>query len=120
MLSERGFRGTLIMDHTQKLMDVRVEPDITRRDGSGRSARTLSGGEKSFAQICLLLAIWEAMGAPIRCLDEFDVFMDAVNRTISVNLLIEGARQSIGRQFILISPGTKTDIKKAPDVNAIE
>lgn len=120
MLSERGFRGTLIMDHNQKLMDVRVEPDITKRDGAGRSARTLSGGEKSFAQICLLLAIWEAMGAPIRCLDEFDVFMDAVNRTISVNLLIEGARQSIGRQFILISPGSKTDIKRAPDVHVFE
>ncbi|KAK5345336.1 Structural maintenance of chromosomes protein 6 [Exophiala xenobiotica] len=120
MLSERGFRGRLVMDHRQKLMDLKVEPDITRRDGSGRSARTLSGGEKSFSQICLLLAIWEAMGAPIRCLDEFDVFMDAVNRTVSVNLLIEGARQSIGRQFILISPGNKSDIKRAPDVKAIE
>lgn len=120
MLSERGFRGTLILDHKQKLMDIRVEPDITRRDGTGRSVRTLSGGEKSFSQICLLLAIWEAMGAPIRCLDEFDVFMDAVNRTTSVNLLIEGARQSIGGQFILISPGTKSDIKRAPDVNPIE
>ncbi|EXJ89788.1 hypothetical protein A1O3_02855 [Capronia epimyces CBS 606.96] len=120
MLSERGFRGTLTLDHKQKLMDIRVEPDITRRDGTGRSVRTLSGGEKSFAQICLLLAIWEAMGAPIRCLDEFDVFMDAVNRSTSVNLLIEGARQSIGGQFILISPGTKSDIKRAPDVNPIE
>ncbi|KAK6364969.1 Structural maintenance of chromosomes protein 6 [Exophiala oligosperma] len=120
MLSERGFRGRLIMDHHQKLMDLKVEPDITRRDGSGRSARTLSGGEKSFSQICLLLAIWEAMGAPIRCLDEFDVFMDAVNRSISVNLLIEGARQSIGRQFILISPGSKSDIPRAPDVKVNE
>lgn len=120
MLSERGFRGTLIMDHQKKLMDLRVEPDITRRDGSGRSARTLSGGEKSYSQVCLLLAMWEAMGAPIRCLDEFDVFMDAVNRNISVNLLIDGARQSIGRQFILISPGTKTDIRSAPDVKVHE
>lgn len=120
MLSERGFRGALRIDHTQKMMNISVEPDITRRDGTGRSARTLSGGEKSFAQICLLLSIWDAMGVPIRCLDEFDVFMDAVNRTTSVNLLIEGARQSIGSQFILISPGTKSDIKRAPDVCAIE
>lgn len=120
MLSERGFRGTLRLDHVQKMMNISVEPDITRWDGSGRNARTLSGGEKSFAQICLLLSIWDAMGVPIRCLDEFDVYMDAVNRTTSVNLLIEGARQSIGRQFILISPGTKSDIKRAPDVTAIE
>jgi len=120
LLSQRSFRGEIITDHKQKLLDLRVEPDITKRDGAGRGTRTLSGGEKSFSQICLLLAIWEAMGSPIRCLDEFDVFMDAVNRNTSVNLLIEGARQSIGRQFILISPGTKTDIKRASDVNAIE
>jgi chromosome segregation ATPase len=60
------------------------------------------------------------MGSPIRCLDEFDVYMDAVNRTKTVELLIGGARQSIGRQFILISPGMKSDIKWAPDVAAIE
>ncbi|RMZ82300.1 hypothetical protein DV738_g1812, partial [Chaetothyriales sp. CBS 135597] len=119
-LSERGFRGEVILDHEQKMLDVRVEPDTTQRDGGGRSARTLSGGEKSFSQICLLLSIWEAMGSPIRCLDEFDVFMDAVNRSTSVSLLIEAARQSRGRQFILISPGTKSDIKKAPDVHTIE
>lgn len=120
MLSERGFRGQVIMDHKKKMMEIQVEPDITTRDSSGRGVRTLSGGEKSFTQICLLLAIWEAMGSPVRCLDEFDVFMDAVNRSISVNLLIEGARQSIGKQFILISPGNKTDIKRAPDVHALE
>ncbi|RMZ85324.1 hypothetical protein DV737_g709, partial [Chaetothyriales sp. CBS 132003] len=119
-LSERGFRGEVMLDHEQKMLDVRVEPDTTQRDGGGRSARTLSGGEKSFSQICLLLSIWEAMGSPIRCLDEFDVFMDAVNRSTSVSLLIEAARQSRGRQFILISPGTKSDIKKAPDVHTIE
>ncbi|OAL27818.1 hypothetical protein AYO20_09671 [Fonsecaea nubica] len=119
-LSERGFRGRLHIDHRKKEMDIAVEPDITRRDGTGRSAKTLSGGEKSFAQICLLLSIWDAMGVPIRCLDEFDVFMDAVNRNTSVNLLIDGARHSSGGQFILISPGTKSDIKKAPDVCAIE
>lgn len=120
MLSERGFRGQVAMDHKKKMMELQVEPDITTRDGSGRGVRTLSGGEKSFTQICLLLAIWEAMGSPVRCLDEFDVFMDAVNRSISINLLIEGARQSIGKQFILISPGARSDIKEAPDVNAHE
>lgn len=120
LLSERNFRGKLVTDHKEKLLELSVEPDITRRDGSGRGARTLSGGEKSFSQICLLLAIWEAMGSPIRCLDEFDVFMDAVNRSLSVNLLIDAARRSTGRQFVLISPGTKADIKTAPDVNVRE
>lgn len=60
----------------------------------------MSGGEKSFSTICLLLSLWDAMGCPIRgefnsrmipglysyyvALDEFDVYMDAVNRYVLV------------------------------------
>ncbi|EFE29612.1 DNA repair protein Rad18, putative [Trichophyton benhamiae CBS 112371] len=69
LLSERGFRGRLLANHKKKLLDVQVEPDSTK-DSISRGAKTLSGGEKSFSQICLLLALWEAMGSPIRCLDE--------------------------------------------------
>jgi hypothetical protein len=36
----------------------------------------------------MLLSVWEAIGSPIRCLDEFDVFMDNVNRAISTNMLV--------------------------------
>src|SRR6202000_310309 len=117
---ERGFRGQLHIDHKRKEMDIAVEPDITRRSAEGRSAKTLSGGEKSFSQICLLLSVWDAMGVPIRCLDEFDVFMDAVNRSTSVRLLVDGARDSSGGQFILISPSTRADIMRAADINTVE
>ena len=120
MLGQRGFRGQLILDHKKGLLDLKVEPDITRKSEKGRDARTLSGGEKSFSQLCLLLAIWEAMGSPIRCLDEFDVYMDAVNRNLSANLLIEGARKSTGKQFVLISPGSIDDIPAAGDVNRVQ
>ena len=48
--------------------------------------------------------MWEAMGAPVRCLDEFDVFMDSVNRDVSMEMLIRFARDSVGKQFILITP----------------
>ena len=123
LLSERSFRGRIDMNHDQRLLQLAVEPDINRRDGDGRGARTLSGGEKSFSQLCLLLAIWEAMGSPIRCLDEFDVYMDAVNRNMSVKLLVEAARQSKERQFIFISPGTKSDLhtfRGADDIHVQE
>ena len=120
LLSERSFRGKLLADHKEKVLDIQVEPDITKQDGSGRQAKTLSGGEKSFSQICLLLSIWEAMGSPIRCLDEFDVYMDSVNRKMSIDLLISAARQSKGRQFILITPGSKSEIKLESDIHARE
>lgn len=120
LLTERAFRGELLMNHSKRLLDLRIEPDVTERDPTGRDTKTLSGGEKSFSQICLLLAMWEAMGSPLRCLDEFDVFMDAVNRSLSVKIIIEAARESVGRQYILISPGSKEDIPCAPDVRVVE
>ncbi|TVY26432.1 Structural maintenance of chromosomes protein [Lachnellula hyalina] len=104
LLSERAFRGKLTIDHIAKKLDVHVEPDETNISGKGRQTKTLSGGEKSFSSICLLLSLWEAMGAPLRCLDEFDVFMDDVNRDVSTNMIITAARRSVGRQFILITP----------------
>jgi chromosome segregation ATPase len=70
LLSERQFRGRINIDHTTKMLDIQVQPDITTKSDKGRMAVTLSGGEKSFSTICLLLSLWEAMGAPIRCLDE--------------------------------------------------
>ncbi|ROT42705.1 P-loop containing nucleoside triphosphate hydrolase protein [Sodiomyces alkalinus F11] len=104
LLSERGFRGNIIFDHKARKLQLSVEPDETRKKGMGRSTKTLSGGEKSFSSICMLLSIWEAMGSPLRCLDEFDVFMDNVNRTISTNMLITAARRVVTRQYIMITP----------------
>jgi len=88
LLSERAFRGKLVIDHKTKQLEVHVEPDETTKSGKGRQTKTLSGGEKSFSSICLLLSLWEAMGAPLRCLDEFDVFMDDVNRDVSSRMIV--------------------------------
>ncbi|KAF7883857.1 hypothetical protein EAF00_011169 [Botryotinia globosa] len=117
LLSERAFRGKLEIDHKNRLLDVHVEPDETSNNKKGRQTKTLSGGEKSFSSICLLLSLWEAMGAPLRCLDEFDVFMDDVNRDVSTKMIISAARRAVGRQFILITPkALGAGIDKNPDV----
>lgn len=120
LLSERGYRGKLLLDHKNKKLQVQVEPDDTRRTVSGRDTKTLSGGEKSFSSICLLLAIWDAMGSRMRCLDEFDVFMDNVNRDVSTNMLVDAARRSVGRQYIFITPNAiQGSARHAPDVKII-
>jgi hypothetical protein len=56
-------------------MGLQVQTD----DQAGTQAkekdpRSLSGGEKSFSTICLLLALWEAIGCPIRCLGTTSAF----------------------------------------------
>jgi chromosome segregation ATPase len=40
-----------------------------------KDPKSLSGGEKSYSTICLLLSLWASMRNPFRALDEFDVFM---------------------------------------------
>ncbi|QLI67597.1 Structural maintenance of chromosomes protein 6 [Metarhizium brunneum] len=104
LLSERGFRGKIDLDHRGRKVTIHIEPDETKKSSAGRNTKTLSGGEKSFSSICMLLSVWEAIGSPIRCLDEFDVFMDNVNRAISTNMLVDAARRSVSRQYILITP----------------
>ncbi|KAF1928879.1 structural maintenance of chromosomes protein 6 [Didymella exigua CBS 183.55] len=116
LLSERKFRGTLQIDHKNKALDINVQPDSTERSGDGRQTKTLSGGEKSFSTVCLLLSLWDAMGSPIRCLDEFDVFMDSVNRDRSMNMIIAAARRSVGRQFIFITPQSMNNVQQDSDV----
>ena len=121
LLAERGFRGKMRISHEQKILELHVEPEVTRTSRNshsegGRQTKTLSGGEKSFATICLLLALWDAMGSPVRCLDEFDVFMDSVNRDISMGMMIKAARRSVGRQYILITPQAMSGVTTAMDV----
>ncbi|PSK54037.1 hypothetical protein B9Z65_7843 [Elsinoe australis] len=116
LLRHRKFKGRLMSDHDARSLDIMVEPDVTKTSDKGRQTKTLSGGEKSFSTICLLLAIWEAMGSPIRCLDEFDVFMDNVNRDTSMRMMIQAARAATGKQYILITPQSMNNINVENDM----
>ncbi|KXN81796.1 Structural maintenance of chromosomes protein 6 [Leucoagaricus sp. SymC.cos] len=105
-LSQRGYFGKLLFDHEKRQLVLKVQTDdqASQADQKEKDPRSLSGGEKSFSTICLLLALWESIGCPIRCLDEFDVFMDAVNRRISMKMMIDTANASNQKQYILITP----------------
>ena len=54
--------------------------------------KTLSGGEKSYSTISLVLALWAHIHPPFRILDEFDVFMDSLNRRIALDQIINYAK----------------------------
>jgi len=95
----------------------RAGPNGEKWEALRLNNKSLSGGEKSFATVCFLLALWEVMDSPIRCLDEFDVFQDDVNRRISINLLVAAAAK--GNQYLIISP-KGLDIARTNEVGVIE
>jgi len=117
-LAKKGFAGHIEFDHKEKTLDISVQLDKMRppEESVSRDTKSLSGGERSYSTVALLLALWEAMETPFRAMDEFDVFMDAVNRRISMDLLIGAARSHKNRQFIFITPHDISTISPGPDL----
>ncbi|XP_078069218.1 structural maintenance of chromosomes protein 6-like isoform X2 [Mustelus asterias] len=103
MLSQRGYHGKMSFDHKNATLSIAVQP------GEGDKAalsdmRSLSGGERSFSTVCFILSLWDTMESPFRCLDEFDVYMDMVNRRISMDMMLKVANSQRYRQFIFLTP----------------
>ncbi|XP_032234890.2 structural maintenance of chromosomes protein 6 isoform X4 [Nematostella vectensis] len=115
MLSQRGYQGKMKFDHKNEALYLQVNVE----QGKGRNAkdtRSLSGGERSFSTVSFIMALWEAMESPFRCLDEFDVFMDMVNRRISMQMMLKVAKEQLQRQFILLTPQDMSAIGGGPTV----
>ncbi|KAI5098324.1 structural maintenance of chromosomes protein 6, partial [Silurus meridionalis] len=103
MLSQRGYTGKMSFNHKKETLSISIQP------GDGDKAamsdmRSLSGGERSFSTVCFVLSLWAIAEAPFRCLDEFDVYMDMVNRRISMDMMLKIAASQRYRQFIFLTP----------------
>ncbi|KAM9070887.1 structural maintenance of chromosomes protein 6 isoform X1 [Sarcophilus harrisii] len=103
LLSQRAYSGKMLFDHKNETLAITVQP------GEGSQAafsdmRSLSGGERSFSTVCFILSLWSIAESPFRCLDEFDVYMDMVNRRIAMDMILKMADSQHYRQFILLTP----------------
>lgn len=67
-------------------------------------AAGMSGGERSFTTICFLVSCWQLMDMPFYIVDEFDVFMDPMNRGISQSIVVEATKNKPNCQFFIFSP----------------
>lgn len=114
ILRQRDFEGDLQINHEDETMIVRSsrKGQGTKAGAGEKDIKGLSGGEKSFSQIALLLAVWSAMSCHIRGLDEWDVFMDEVTRSVSMRLMVDAINDgdlSKG-QTIFITPNPMTEV----------
>ncbi|XP_070538831.1 structural maintenance of chromosomes protein 6-like [Ptychodera flava] len=113
LLSSRKISGKLDFNHKEKLLKLSVQP--TQGESTmAKDMKALSGGERSFSTVCFIMALWEAMDSPFRALDEFDVFMDMVNRRISVDMMLKVAKEQKMRQFIFLTPQDMSKITANP------
>ncbi|XP_026492705.2 structural maintenance of chromosomes protein 6 [Vanessa tameamea] len=102
ILAAHGYNGRIEVKHSSGELTLQ----LSGRDGSRRTqgAAALSGGERSYCTVALLLALWECVELPFYFLDEFDVFTDADNRRIMIELLLDFARRHPSRQFVFLAP----------------
>nr|KAG5698335.1 hypothetical protein BaRGS_010921 [Batillaria attramentaria] len=106
----RSFLGKMNFNHKAGELNVWVSP--TEDSQMPKDLKTLSGGERSFSTVCFILSLWNAMESPFRCLDEFDVFMDMVNRQISMDMMLEVAKSQMERQFIFLTPQDMSSMRQ--------
>ncbi|XP_071550268.1 structural maintenance of chromosomes protein 6-like [Panulirus ornatus] len=129
-LTHRNLNGCLNFDFENKTLSLNVVKMGDQSDStsisianSGRQNKKqlpqqtlamMSGGERSFATVSFLLALWEVLESPIRILDEFDVFMDIVARRQSMSLMINAAKSKT--QYIYLTP-LELDLALHPNIN---
>ncbi|XP_072398773.1 structural maintenance of chromosomes protein 6 [Diabrotica undecimpunctata] len=102
ILKQRQFKGTLDINIAEKKLDLIVIP----QHGSQGQTTTanLSGGERSFSTVAFLYALWTCMELPFYILDEFDVYMDKLNRTKVIEILLHHAKSKPQLQFVFLTP----------------
>lgn len=106
VLSMRKYLGRMEIDSASGTLDLCCSGRKRARGEEGRVSSTsaLSGGERSYATVAFIMALWECAELPFCFMDEFDVFMDNVNRKMVMDLLIEHALQHRSRQFVFLTP----------------
>lgn len=120
LLLMNKYTGDLEFDHDQRYLNLSVQKQNANQNSSAAAhsndVKGLSGGERSYTTISLLLSLGESLETPFRVMDEFDVFLDPQVRKLTIRALIHTAKQMQHRQFIFITPQDLTGIDPDPQL----
>nr|XP_054485029.1 structural maintenance of chromosomes protein 6 isoform X3 [Agelaius phoeniceus] len=118
LLRVRGCSGHIMFDHKNETLSITVQPREEEKAACS-DLRSLSGGERSFSTVCFILSLWNISESPFRCMDEFDVYMDMVNRRIAIDMILERADFQPYRQFILFTPLSMSSLPMSPHIHIL-
>ncbi len=82
-------------------------------------AYTQSGGERTTALMCFLLALQRRIKSPVRAIDEFEAHLDPRNRENLFQSVAEVANSDTA-QYLVITPGRLAGIEKAFNVIVVQ
>ncbi|CAL5364186.1 unnamed protein product [Camellia sinensis] len=111
LLGNKGISGHVKVSYEDETLSMEVKMPQDASNNNVRDTRGLSGGERSYSTLCFALALHEMTEAPFRAMDEFDVFMDAVSRKISLEALVDFSLGH-GSQWIFITPHDISMVKQ--------
>ncbi|KAL1512549.1 hypothetical protein ABEB36_002130 [Hypothenemus hampei] len=118
VLDFRQFKGTIKIDMEKKLLDLVVMPQQGSQGVTVTS--NLSGGERSFSTVAFLYALWQCMDFPFYFLDEFDVYMDKLNRSKVIDILLHHANSKPDLQFVFLTPQDVSFLKQNVSILRLE
>lgn len=111
VLKLRKIKGKLEIDSDIESMVITMFDNI--------STSCASGGERTFATVALIIALWNNMNLPFYSIDEYDVYMDNVNRLATTDLLM-AAIENRRNQYIFLTPQDISHIKNASNVKIVQ
>ena len=120
-MAQRGHAGRLVVNYSEGEMSLEVQLANTAPGNNGGSVtvtdtKQLSGGERSYTTLSFTLSLNESSDSPFCAMDEWDVFMDAVARKVSLDKMMEYAEAHKEKQFILITPQDISAVQPSPYV----
>lgn len=118
ILALRQFNGEIEIDVNNKKLNLIVIPQSGSQ--SITNVTNLSGGERSFSTVAFLYALWRCMNFPFYFLDEFDVYMDKLNRTKVIKVLLDQAVQRPHLQYVFLTPQDVSFVPENVDILRLE
>ena len=115
-MKRKGHIGRVRIDRNERKLTLAVQMNANGKSNGNervKDLKQLSGGERSYTTVAFTLALGSTTEMPVRAMDEFDVFMDSVNRRFAMENLLQFAKEQPDLQFAFLTPQDMSAVEEA-------